>query len=272
MNKYKILIIENDEDNRSEIKLSLQNYGYQVMSINQNMSKVKNKLKNFLPDIVIIDNIVDDIRHAAKWAKYIIKAEFPCIICTDIIDTSILRDICCMELCAFFVKPFNVLSLHIMIQMTLHKFDKEKNSDENFIHIKNENRNLRQLLFGKEIVENPIVGFGKDLYFHSSTCETFYQNKRLSLTKKENLLIQLLISNMGHTINFEQIIKYVWGKTKVSENNVRTLVWRMRSKLQSDIIKTVSGVGYYIEGTLTPLQNNVNDTILSYNQKLRDSA
>ena len=243
MNKYKILIIENDNNSASDIELSLQNYEYQVVSINQHMSKVKNKLKNFLPDVVIVNNIFDDISNAAKWAKYIIKAEFPCIICTNSIDPNLLKDICCMELCGFLIKPFN------------------------FIHIKNENRNLRQLLFGKEIVENPIVGFGKELYFHSSTCETFYQNKRLSLTKKENLFIQLLISNMGHTMNFEQIIKYVWGKTKVSENNVRTLVWRMRAKLHTDIIKTVSGVGYYIEGTLTPLQNNANDTNLNYNQK-----
>ncbi len=267
MNKYKVLIIENDENSASDIKLSLQNYGYQVMSINQHMAKVKNKLKNFLPDVVIVNNIFDDIRHAAKWAKYIIKAEFPCIICTNSIDPNLLKDICCMELCGFLIKPFNVLSLHAMIQMRLRKFDKEKNSEESFIHIKNENRNLRQLLFGKEIVENPIVGFGKELYFHSSTCETFYQNKRLALTKKENLFIQLLLSNIGHTINFEQIIKYIWGKTNVSENNVRTLVWRMRSKLQSDIIKTVSGVGYYIEGTLIPLQNNANDANSNYNQK-----
>lgn len=267
MNKYKILIIENDNNSASDIELSLQNYEYQVVSINQHMSKVKNKLKNFLPDVVIVNNIFDDISNAAKWAKYIIKAEFPCIICTNSIDPNLLKDICCMELCGFLIKPFNVLSLHAMIQMRLRKFDKEKNNNDNFIHIKNENRNLRQLLFGKEIIENPIVGFGKDFYFHSSTCETFYQNKRLLLTKKENLFIQLLISNIGHTMNFEQIIKYVWGKTKVSENNVRTLVWRMRSKLQSDIIKTVSGVGYYIEGTLTPLQNNTNDTNLNYNQK-----
>ncbi len=57
MNKYKILIIENDNNSASDIELSLQNYEYQVVSINQHMSKVKNKLKNFLPDVVIVNNI-----------------------------------------------------------------------------------------------------------------------------------------------------------------------------------------------------------------------
>ncbi len=43
MNKYKILIIENDNNSASDIELSLQNYEYQVVSINQHMSKVKNR-------------------------------------------------------------------------------------------------------------------------------------------------------------------------------------------------------------------------------------
>ena len=92
------------------------------------------------------------------------------------------------------------------------------------------------------------------------------------MTRKENRFIQLLVSNIGHTVNFEQAIDYIWGQTKVSENNVRTLVWRLRSKLQSDIIKTVSGVGYYVEETYIPFQNKSKETVLIYNKQLKDSA
>lgn len=62
MNNYKVLILGSDENSGSDLQIPLQNYGYQVMSIVQNMSKVKNKLKTFVPDIVLIDNI-DDINN-----------------------------------------------------------------------------------------------------------------------------------------------------------------------------------------------------------------
>ena len=272
MNKYKVLIIKNDENSASDLQIALQSYQYQVMSTNRNISKVKNRLKTFVPDMVIINNVLDDMRDTIIWAKYIIQEEVPCIICTSNMDIDKIRHISRMELCGFFIRPFSLLSLHGMIQMSLHKLDKEKNKKENFNHIKKDNENLRQLLFGKEIIETPMIRFGKGFSFHTSNCETFYKNKRVLLTKKENLFIQLLVSNLGHTVNFEQAIKYIWDKTNVSENNVRTLVWRLRSKLQLDIIKTVSGVGYYIEETYTSFQNNSKSTILSYNKELKDSA
>jgi hypothetical protein len=59
-------------------------------------------------------------------------------------------------------------------------------------------------------------------------------------------------------------------KVLIIEND--TDVWRLRSKLQSDIIKTVSGVGYYVEETYIPFQNESDETVLMYNKQLKDSA
>ncbi|MDD2357839.1 MAG: winged helix-turn-helix domain-containing protein [Thiovulaceae bacterium] len=271
MNNYKVLIIENDADNISEFQTPLQHYGYQVMSLVQNMSKVKSKIKTFFPDIVIV-NSTEDIQKTIIWAKYIIREELPCIICVNNIDKDMIEKISHMQACALFIKPFNLLNIHVTIQMSLDKFKKEEHRKENENSLKTDNQNLRQLLFGEKITENPMVCFGKGFYFHTGRCETYYKNKRVLLTKKENLFIQLLVSNLGHTISFEQAINYIWGQPRISENNVRTLVWRLRSKLQSDIIKTVSGVGYYVEETYISFQNKSEETVLIYNKQMKDSA
>ena len=76
------------------------------------------------------------------------------------------------------------------------------------------------------------------------------------MTKKENLLISLLVANLGLPVTFDQAITYIWGDDTSNEHSVRTLVWRLRNKLQTDIIKNVSGIGYYIEDNLS-LQLNL---------------
>jgi DNA-binding response OmpR family regulator len=271
MNNYKVLILGNNENDSSEIQIALQNYGYQVMSIVQNMSKVKNRLKTFVPDIVLINNI-DDINKMMIWAQYIIKEDVPCVVCTNNIDVDMIARISFIGACSLFIKPFNLLNIHATIQISLDKYKKEKNRKDNMNILKTDNKNLRQLLFGKEIVETPIVNFGKSFYFHTSSCETFYKNKKVLLTRKENRFIQLLVSNIGHTVNFEQAISYIWGQTKATENNVRTLVWRLRSKLQSDTIKTVSGVGYYVEESYFTFQNKSKGTVTNDSKEQKDSA
>jgi DNA-binding response OmpR family regulator len=37
------------------------------------------------------------------------------------------------------------------------------------------------------------------------------------------------------------------SKILIIVTSVRTLVWRLRNKLETDIIKNASGIGYYIE-------------------------
>ncbi|XXF41849.1 helix-turn-helix domain-containing protein [Sulfurimonas sp. NW9] len=60
--------------------------------------------------------------------------------------------------------------------------------------------------------------------------------------------MKLLLLNMGQVVTFEQATNYIWNKEElITENNLRTLVWRLRNKLKTDIIKNNQGIGYFIE-------------------------
>ncbi|MEN4045694.1 MULTISPECIES: winged helix-turn-helix domain-containing protein [Sulfurimonas] len=93
-----------------------------------------------------------------------------------------------------------------------------------------------------------IIEFATGYHFNLKTKETFYQNQKLKLTKKESLFLKLLLLNMGQVVTFEQATNYIWNKEElITENNLRTLVWRLRNKLKTDIIKNNQGIGYFIE-------------------------
>jgi DNA-binding response OmpR family regulator len=56
-----------------------------------------------------------------------------------------------------------------------------------------------------------------------------------------------MVAQLGSVVDFAQAIDYVWTQEGATCNSVRTLVWRLRSKLPTDVIKNASGVGYYLE-------------------------
>ena len=207
----------------------------------------RQKIKTYMPDIILIDVALE---YNIDWlilANFISAEQIPFIIITAHSENNMIEYISKTEPYGYFIKPFNPLNLHVTIQMSLYKFYKEKNAKESLDALKADNQNLKKLLFGKKITDKPIVYFGDGFSFNTNVCETFYKNKKIKLTKKENLFIQLLIVNIGLVVDFQQAIIYIWGKNRASENNVRTLVWRLRNKLQADTIKNASGTGYYIE-------------------------
>ncbi|MCL2528183.1 MAG: response regulator transcription factor [Defluviitaleaceae bacterium] len=76
-----------------------------------------------------------------------------------------------------------------------------------------------------------------------------YDGTTLNLTLKEFEILMLFIQNKNKTISHESILTHVWGYDfNGVENTVHTHIKNLRSKLPENIIKTVRGVGYRLEG------------------------
>ena len=248
MKNTKILIVENDEVTATNLQMSLQKQGYALATIAEDMISAKNKINTYTPDIVIIDISLQESNDGIVLAEYIHKKQsIPFIFLTGHVDNNIIVDASKTEPYGYLIKPFNPLNLHATIQMALYKHNQEKKKNESLNSLTADNLNLKKLIFGKKIVDKPVIPFGNGHQFNITTCETFYNGRRVRLTRKENLFIKLFVANLGLTVSFDQAIAYIWGDDGSTENSVRTLVWRLRSKLHTDIIKSASGTGYYIE-------------------------
>jgi DNA-binding response OmpR family regulator len=248
MKNKKVLIVEDDEVTAMNLKMSLEKQGYNVVSTADDAANAKSKMKIYSPDIIIIDISLQESNDGIELANHIREQEaLPFIFLTAHSDDFIIEDASKTEPYGYIIKPFDPANLHATIQMALYKYDQEKKRSESLDSLKVDKLNLEKLLYNKKLVDKPIVPFGGDYHLDISVCETFYQNKKIKLTKKENSFIRLLVAQLGLVVSFEQAIEYVWEEGGASENSVRTLVWRLRNKLPTDIIKNASGMGYYIE-------------------------
>ena len=74
---------------------------------------------------------------------------------------------------------------------------------------------------------------------------------RISLSRTEQRLLQILLENRGNTVPRERLLAYVWpdGTDFVEENALSVAVARLRGKLKGyGVIRTVYGIGYCWEG------------------------
>lgn len=68
----------------------------------------------------------------------------------------------------------------------------------------------------------------------------------LQLSKKEYLLLELLIRNKTQIISYDVIEMLVWQDSFMSMDALRTLVHSLRKKTYKDIIENCNGLGYKI--------------------------
>ncbi|MBD3824053.1 MAG: response regulator [Epsilonproteobacteria bacterium] len=246
--KRQILIVEDDEITALNLNMSLQKHGYHVVQMCSDAESAKAYLKSHTPHIVIIDISLQESSDGIKLAKHV-KAQYaiPFIFLTSYSDDDIITQAKFTEPYGYIVKPFDPSSLHATIQMALFRYDVENQRIEELNTPKLEQIDLERMLHERQSSEKPIVLFGDDYFLDLVACETFYKGKKIKLTKKENAFLRLLVAKLGHVVTFDQAISYVWEDHGATENSVRTLVWRLRNKLQTDVIKNASGMGYYIE-------------------------
>ncbi|MDE5965268.1 MAG: response regulator transcription factor [Lachnospiraceae bacterium] len=77
--------------------------------------------------------------------------------------------------------------------------------------------------------------------------------RRIELTKKEFLILELLMRNQGRIFTKQQIFNYVWDEDYVADDNtVMVHISNLRAKIEENpkepkILKTIKGLGYKIE-------------------------
>jgi len=92
------------------------------------------------------------------------------------------------------------------------------------------------------------IHFGK-LILTPEDYKAVYDGTELSLTLKEFEILMLFVQNNGKTLSHETILTRVWGYDfDGGESTVHTHIKNLRAKLPENIIKTVRGVGYRLEG------------------------
>ena len=75
---------------------------------------------------------------------------------------------------------------------------------------------------------------------------TSLRKKDVTLTKKGNKLLELLVQNKESIVTYEMIKNIIYDKKTINIETIRVLVKRLRDKLNNKMIKNISGAGYKI--------------------------
>ncbi|MDD3475840.1 MAG: response regulator [Sulfurimonas sp.] len=248
MEKHTIIIVEDDEITALNLKLSLQKQGYKILATCDNIPDALENVQTHTPHLVLIDISLQEGSDGITLGRRIKQNySIPFIYLTSHSDDDIISEAIKTEPYGYIVKPFDPSSLHATIQMAVFKFEMECKRYEEISASKIDEKGVEKLLYEKSELNGTTVTFGTSYSINIVKKEISFNDQKLKLTKKENAILHLLVAKLGSIINFEQAINYVWRESGATENSIRTLVWRLRSKLPTDIIKNASGIGYYIE-------------------------
>lgn len=89
----------------------------------------------------------------------------------------------------------------------------------------------------------------QNIKFDMDKMVVYRDNENVELTNLELKILNLLFLNLNKVVKRSEIIDKIWEWTgnDVNDNTVTVYLKRIRKKLDSDIIKTIKGIGYRVD-------------------------
>lgn len=218
----KIIIIEDDEVIREELKDFLKKYGYEVNAPTK-FDNVVEYIKNENANLILLDinlPVFDGYYICREIRK---TSDVPIIIVTS--RDSEVDELISMNLGAddFVTKPYN---LDILLARITNIFKRTYGS----------------------LKTNSILNYkGFNLNLSNATVE--YKDKSVEVTKNELKILSYLINNKGNIVKRDSLMEYLWKSNYFVDDSTLTVnINRLRKKLEEigieNPIETRRGLGY----------------------------
>ncbi len=212
-----ILLVEDDNDIASNLEKLLNSNNYEVTisgSVEEAIENLNNKY-----DLVVLDLTLPDGNGFDLYEDYIKMKDLSTIFLTAKDDEeSIVKG---LDIGAddYITKPFSSRELIARIKKVL-----ARNKKNNILKV-------------------------KDIEIDLDKMCVYKSKEEIKLTSLELKILILLFTNLNKVITRDVIIDNVWNWTgnDINDNTVTVYLKRIREKLDTDIIKTIKGIGYRID-------------------------
>ncbi len=226
MKKYRILVVDDEEDLCEILKFNLENEGYEVDTAHSSEEALKLDLKEY--DLLLLDVMMGEIS-GFKLANMLKKkkdtAQIPIIFITakDTEDDTMTG----FSLGAddYISKPFSLREVQARIKAVLRRTAPQESR-----------------------LEEPIIY--KGLCVDPARKSVTIDGEEVSLTKKEYEILALLLQNKGRVFSREEILSKVWSdEVYVVDRTIDVNITRLRKKIGAygKCIGTRLGYGYFFE-------------------------
>ena len=219
----KIVIIEDTETIREELKTFLITYGFEAIAPT-NFENIILETLNEAPDLILLDinlPIFDGYYICREIRK---QSDVPIIVVTS--RDNEMDELMSMNLGAddFVTKPYNTQILLARIETILRRVQGSSMRDT--------------------LVYN-------DLKLNLSNGSVTYKGEKAELTKNEIKILSCLYKNKGKIVSRDDLMDFMWNADVfVDDNNLSVNVTRLRKKLEAlgmeKNIETRRGLGYIL--------------------------
>lgn len=222
---YKILIVEDDETIAGGLKNHLEKWNYQAECMTD-FKDVMGKFVEFEPQLVLLD-IVLPFFNGFHWCQEIRKiSKVPIIFLSSANDNMNIVMAMNMGGDEFIEKPFDLNVLTAKVQALL--------------------RRAYSFQGNVNVLEH------EGMLLNLNDASLSYRGEKISLTKNEFRILQMLMENAGKIVARNDIIARLWESDEFIDDNTLTVnVARLRKKLENagmeGRIKTKKGIGYYLD-------------------------
>ncbi|WP_051505395.1 response regulator [Sulfurospirillum arcachonense] len=231
-NNTLILIVEDQISIANKMKDTLIEYGYKVTGIETSADAAVEHASQNRPDIILMDIKLEGRKTGVDAAKKIWNYyKIPIVFVTSCSDSKTIKSAMLSEPYGYLIKPIKNDELKVTIDIALYKHNYFfKNTDvieKTFVE--------KQLMF--------IDGFS----FNRAKKILYKDNIPIKLTGNETKLFDILTQTPGEPISFEQISNFIWRENYYDVGKLRTLVYRIKTKLKTNLIENIYELGYKVK-------------------------
>ena len=228
MQKHSILLVEDEEHLHEALKLNLEMEGYEVDSAYDGAEALK-QIQSAHYDLIILDIMLPSLDGFSITERLRLNNNQTPILILSAKNTSANR-VQGLKLGAddYLTKPFNLEELLLRVEKLI---DKNK-------RIQDKNTIADTYAFGSNTI---------DFKAQTATC---YNGDNVELSKKEVMLLKLLIENKGEVVTREKILQVVWGyQVYPTTRTIDNFILSFRKYFEADsrhpqYFHSVRGVGY----------------------------
>ena len=227
-NKGNILLVEDEENLHEALKLNLEMEGYSVTSAYDGNAAVKATQNEYF-DLLILDIMLPELDGISVTETVRVHNNEVPILILSAKNTSADRVLGLKKGADdYLTKPFNLEELLLRVEKLISK-----------------NKKLQD----KETVGDTYEFGGNRVDFKSLTANTFKQ-EQVELSKKEAMLLKLLVENKDEVVTREKILQVVWGyNVYPTTRTIDNFILSFRKYFEPDTrnpqhFHSVRGMGY----------------------------
>lgn len=230
LNKYNILVVDDDKEIAKSIKLYLQNQNYNVILAHDGLEAIEIFEKENI-DLVIMDIMMPKMDGSMATIKIREKSYVPIIMLSA--KSEDMDKIMGLNQGAddYITKPFNPMELIARVNSAIRRYASY-------------GTNLRQ-----ETDSTIRIG---SIELNKDSKQVKVDGNVVKITALEYKILLLLMSNAGRVFSIDEIYEKVWEEPSYAPETVTVHIRRIREKIEINpkeprYLKVVWGIGYKFE-------------------------